>query len=72
VRPIVERVEFARGASKRRVISKGAQQLVVARASLVRSGNDRIDDAKERICTDALGGDTGACVDRSIDQGAVF
>ena len=54
------------------VIDERTEQFVVTRAGFVRSRNNRIDDAKMRVRTDALRGDPCARTNRSADQRAVF
>ena len=48
------------------IVLKGAEQLVVARASLVHSGHDGIHYAKAGMRTNAFGGDPVSRLDRPV------
>jgi len=53
------RAERGIDAVERRLADKGAQQLVMARARLVRAADERIDDAEPRRSAEPVRGDTG-------------
>src|SRR5207253_2197803 len=54
------------------VVGEGAEQLVVTRAALVNTGENRVDDTERALGLDTLGGNTSTRAGNTIEMSRVF